>query len=352
MMDQVLDDLEGLRRLDRGGMLDAVHGFPEYCRRGIEIAEAVPLGGLLEKDFEAVTFIGVGGSAIGGQLVAEWLSRESEVPMVVSRGYDIPGFVDENTLVFAVSYSGNTEETLSAFREALKRGFSIVALTSGGALERLSRENGLPLVPIPGGLKPRAALPYQLFAIAATLNRLGLVGSPWAEVDEAIEVLGELRDEMVLKVPADENPAKRLALNLRGKIPFVHGPPQFEGVAYRLRTQLNENSKVPAGSGSFPELFHNAVLSCEAPDEVLKPICLLFIRDSGETNRIARKIDRFRALFEGRVGGIVEVRARGQGKLARMLSVLYTGDYISTYLGLLYGQDPSSTDAIEELKRV
>jgi len=123
-------------------------------------------------------------------------------------------------------------------------------------------------------------------------------------------------------------------------------------VAYRLRTQLNENSKVPAGSGSFPELFHNAVLSCEAPDEVLKPICLLFIRDSGETNRIARKIDRFRALFEGRVGGIVEVRARGQGKLARMLSVLYTGDYISTYLGLLYGQDPSSTDAIEELKRV
>jgi glucose/mannose-6-phosphate isomerase len=352
LMEKVLDDLEGLRRLDRGGMLDAVRGFPGYCRRGIEIAEAVPLGGLPEKVFEAVTFIGVGGSAIGGQLVAEWLSEESEVPMVVSRGYDLPGFVDENTLAFAVSYSGNTEETLTAFREAIRRGSSIVALTSGGALEGLSREHGLPLVPIPGGLRPRAALPYQLFAVAATLNRLGLVGSPWAEVDEAIEVLGGLRDKMVPEVPADENPAKRLALSLRGKIPFVHGPPLFEGVAYRLRTQLNENSKVPAGSGSFPELFHNAVLGCEAPDEVLEPLCLLLIRDSGEANRMALKIDRFRALFEGRVGGIVEVRARGRGRLARMLSVLYTGDFVSAYLGLLYGKDPSSMDAIDELKRV
>jgi len=352
LMDQVLDDLEELRRLDRGGMLDAVHGFPEYCRRGIEIAGAVPLGSLPEKVFEAVTFIGVGGSAIGGQLVAEWLSRESEVPMVVSRGYDLPGFVDENTLVFAVSYSGNTEETLTAFRETMRRGSSIVALTSGGALERLSIEHNVPLVSISGGLRPRAALPYQLFAVAATLNRLGLVGRPWAEVDEAIEVLGKLREEMMPEVSADENPAKGLALSLVGKIPFVHGPPLFEGVAYRLRTQLNENSKVPAGSGSFPELFHNAVLGCEGPDEVLRPLCLLFIRDPGETNEMARKIDRFRALFEGRVGALVEVRARGQGKLARMLSVLYTGDYTSTYLGLLYGQDPSSTDAIEELKRV
>ncbi len=351
-MDQILDDLEGLKRLDRGGMLDAVRGFPEYCKRGIEIAEAVPLGGFLEKVFEVVTFIGVGGSAIGGQLVAEWLSRESEVPMVVSRGYDLPGFVDEDTLVFAVSYSGNTEETLSAFREAMRRGSSIVSLTSGGALERLSREHGLPIVPIPGGLRPRAALPYQLFAVAATLNRLGLVGSLWAEVDEAIDVLGRLSDEMVPEVPADENPAKRLALSLKEKIPFVHGPPLFEGVAYRLRTQLNENSKVPAGSGSFPELFHNAVLGSEAPDEVLNPLCFLFIRDSRETDKMARKIDRFKAMFEGRVGGIVEVRAKGGAKLARMLSVLYTGDYVSTYLGLLYGQDPSSTDAIEELKRV
>jgi glucose/mannose-6-phosphate isomerase len=351
-MEKVLDDLEELRRLDKGGMLDAIHAFPKYCRQGIEIAEAVPLGSLLEKVFEAVTFIGIGGSAIGSQLVAEWLSRESEVPMVVSRGYDLPGFVDENTLVFAVSYSGNTEETLTAFRETMRRGSSIVALTSGGALERLSIEHNVPLVSIPGGLRPRAALPYQLFAVAATLNRLGLVGRPWAEVDEAIEVLGKLREEMMPKIPVNENPAKGLALSLVGKIPFVHGPPLFEGVAYRLRTQLNENSKVPAGSGSFPELFHNAVLGCEGPDEVLRPLCLLFIRDTGETNEMARKIDRFRALFEGRVGALVEVRARGQGKLARMLSVLYTGDYVSTYLGLLYGQNPSSSDTIEELKRV
>jgi glucose/mannose-6-phosphate isomerase len=351
-MDPILDDLAKLHKLDGERMLDAIGGFPEYCREAIEIAEEVPLGDLPSKTFEAVTFIGIGSSAIGGQLIADWLSRESRAPMVVSRGYDLPSFVDEKTLAFAVSYSGNTDETITAFQQALDRGSSIVSLTSGGSLEGLSEKHGLPLILIPKGLRPRAALPYQFFALATVLNRLSLIPSSWAEVNEAIKILEELRGKMEPTVPVNENPAKKLAMNLNGKVPFVYGPPLFDAVAYRLATQLNENSKVPAASGAFPELFHNAVLGCEGPEVALRPLCILLIRDPGETAKIARKIDRFRGLFDRQIGGIVNIEAEGRGKLARMLSVLYIGDYVSAYLGLLYGKDPSSTDAIDELKQV
>jgi len=352
MMDTAIDRPKELLELDKGGMLEALRRFPEYCLQAMEIAEAAPLGDLQGKSFKAVVFAGMGGSAIGGKLVGDWLLGESPVPMVISRGYHLPGFVDGETLVFAVSYSGNTEETLSSFQEALERGSHVISVTSGGQLDRLSRERDLPIVTMPAGTRPRAALPYQFFILATVLNRLGLVPRSWREVDEALEVLRELRDEMVPEVASESNPAKRLALDLMNKIPFVYGPRLFEGVAYRLGTQLNENSKVPAASGFFPELFHNAVLGCEGPDDVLEPLCLLYIRDPEESDVTALKIDRFKGLLAPRVGGTFEIRARGRGKLSRMLSALYVGDYVSTYLGLLYGKDPSSMDAIEELKRV
>jgi glucose/mannose-6-phosphate isomerase len=346
-----LDKPVRLMELDEGGMLKNLGRFPEDCRLAVETAEGVCLGELGKRAFKSVVFAGVGGSAIGGKLITDWLSGESGVPMVVSVGYSLPGFVDREALVLSVSYSGNTEETLSMFREALDTGAQIASFTSGGQLERLSKERGIPLVSMPGGLKPRAALPFQFFMLATVLERLGLVPCS-GEVDEAIEVLGEVRDGLVPEVPSASNPAKRLALDLFNKVPFVYGSELFGSVAYRFGTQLNENSKVPAGSGSFPELFHNVVLACEAPKEVLDPLCLLFIRDPLESDTMSRKIDRFKALFEPRVGRVLEAWARGRGKLARMFSILLLGDYVSTYLALLYGHDPSSMDAIDELKRV
>jgi len=346
-----LDKPSRLMELDQGGMLKNLERFPEDCRLARETAEGVCLGELGKGAFKSVVFAGVGGSAIGGRLITDWLSGESGVPMVVSGGYSLPGFVDREALVLSVSYSGNTEETLSMFREALDAGAQIASFTSGGQLERLSKEMGIPLVSMPSGLKPRAALPFQFFMLATVLERLGLVPCS-GEVDEAIEVLGEVRNGLVPEVPSASNPAKRLALDLFNKVPFVYGSELLGSVAYRFGTQLNENSKVPAGSGSFPELFHNVVLACEAPKEVLDPLCLLFIRDPLESESMSRKIDRFKALFKPRVGRVLEAWARGRGRLARMFSIILLGDYVSTYLALLYGHDPSSMDAIDELKRV
>jgi len=351
-MDTTLDHPEKLEALDRGGMLVALRRFPEGCQEGVEAAERLPLDSLSNRRFKAVAIVGIGGSAIGGQLLQDWLRGSTAIPIYVQRGSHLPGFIDDETLVFAVSYSGNTEETLTALMEALERKCPVIALTSGGRMQAISAERKLPLVSLPVGMRPRAALPNQFFSLATTMRRLGLAPEPQEEVDEAFEVLEALRDDIAPEAPTSRNTAKQTALGLRGMVPFVFGPHPFEAVAYRIRTQLNENSKVPAASGSFPEAFHNAVMGCEGPEEVRRSICTLFIRDSKESPEIERKTDVFKRLLESGGGRVLEIRARGMGKLARMFSALYIGDYATAYLGLLYGFDPSSMDSITTLKRL
>lgn len=347
----MLDEPERMEALDRGGMLKALSRFPESCAEAIEAAESFPLDGLPHGALRAVAVAGVGGSAIGGHLLRDWLRDVSPVPIHVSRGYHLPKAVDRETLVLAVSYSGDTEETLSALREALERRCPVITMTSGGEMRRLSEEMEIPCLPLPRGMQPRAALPNQFFSLATVAKRLGLASEAWGEVPEAIEVLTDLRGDLAPETPASSNPAKRLALGMEGLVPFVYGPRLFEAVAYRISTELNENGKVPAASSFFPEAFHNAVMGCEGPEKVRRSICALVIRDPGEPPKMTRKIDVFEQLMESAGIRVLEIRARGWGRLARMLSALYVGDYASTYLGLLYRLDPSSTDSIAAIKK-
>ncbi|UCD44996.1 MAG: bifunctional phosphoglucose/phosphomannose isomerase [Candidatus Bathyarchaeota archaeon] len=351
-MVNILDDVGGMQELDMDRMLEYLRQFPENCRLALELAEKVPLDDIAARSFNAVVFVGIGGSAIGGAFVKDWLNEESRIPLAVSRGQSVPSFVDGETLVFAVSYSGNTLETRAACVEAFDKGATVVVLTSGGDIGRLAKERGLVLLRMPEGMKPRAAIPFQFFMLAATLNRLGLIPDSWGEVDEAIRVLESLRDEMVPEVASKSNPAKRLAEELLHRIPFIYGPKLLESVSYRFSTQLMENAKTPAASWAFPEAFHNAVMTSEAHQEILDHLSLLIIRDPQASEETKRKVRRFEELFGPKVGALCNVEARGNGKLARMLSVVYWGDFVSTYLALLYGRDPGSTDAIDEMKRV
>ena len=348
-MEDILEKARRMRELG-GTLLDALDGFPEACREGIEIGEEAELRGLEGLRPRRIVVAGMGGSAIGGLLLRDWL-LDSETPLHVSAGYHLPGFADDQTLVIAVSYSGNTEETLSALREAQERGCALLAVTSDGRLERVAEEEAIPLLPLPTGLKPRAALPQQLFSIASALRRMG-VEAPWRELDEAIRVLEGLRPQLGAETPPGENRAKALALDLRGFVPFIYAPRRFEAVAYRFRTQLNENSKLPACSTTLPEGFHNAVVGREGPEELLRILAAVILRDPGEEERLRRRIDAFRDLLGERLGRVVELRAVEGGLLARMLSLLYICDYASLYLALLYGFDPSSTNSIDLLKRV
>lgn len=351
-MGKSLDDLKYLTALDDSSMLKILERFPEDCRSAIDRAKQVSMEGLSDKRVNKVVFAGVGGSSIGGKLVIDWLRRESQIPLVISRGYHLPAFVDHETLIFTVSYSGNTEETLSMLTEALRIGSPIIAVTSGGTMGKIAEERGLPIISLPDGYRPRAAISHQFFSLVTVMHELGLVGASWGEVPEALSTLESIRDEVSMGIPIDENLAKKVALRLYGKVPLVYGSSILEGVAYRVGTQLNENSKVPSGSGSFPEAFHNAILGSEWQSDVLGNLVLLLLRDSGDDGGMKRKIERFKELFAPNIGDIIELEARGSGRLARILSLVYIGDYLSTYLGLLYGHDPSSNLSIDNLKQV
>jgi glucose/mannose-6-phosphate isomerase len=258
--------------------------------------------------------------------------------------------VDENTLVFVVSYSGNTEETISQMREAQNKKCKIVTFASGGNIMQLSTQKNIPCLKFPKGYQPRAAIAFQFFGLAEIANRFGLAKGVWDEVDEALHITKNLRDEMDVGVDADENIGKKLAVSLYGYVPMIYGSRIFTAVSYRYCTQFNENSKIPAGNSFFPEAFHNSIMARESSIELLKRLCAVIIRDPKEEQVMSAKITKFCHLMRERFGNLVEIEALGEGRLARIASALYIGDYVSAYLGLLYGQDPSSTESIAILK--
>ncbi len=351
-MEHLLDDPEYLKSHDGGDMLSVLTRFPSSARKAIRDAEKLELGGIQKKKIKTLAVAGMGGSAVGGILLRDWLRDISKTPIFISRGSRLPAWVDDSTLVYAVSYSGDTEETLSQYHQAVEIGCPLICFCSGGKLSQSASLRKIPRLRFPKGYKPRAAIAFQFFGLAAVTRNLGLIGDEtWGEVEEAIEVAKSLSEEMGPGTPTDSNPGKTLAESIRGYTPYVYGSSLLEGVAYRYSTQLNENSKSPASAGFFPEAFHNSVMAREAPPELLEKACAVIIRDPVEEEAASTKIDRFNELVAERFGRVVEVEAMGEGRLARMISALYIGDFASAYLGMLYGQDPSTTDSIDALKK-
>ncbi len=350
-MGHSLDDPEYLKSHDRDDMMLALTSFPSSARKAMRDAEKLELGGVSRKAFDALVVAGMGGSSVGGVLLRDWLRDVSKTPVFVSRGCRLPAWVDESTLVYAVSYSGNTEETLSQYHQAVDIGCPLICFCSGGTLSRSASLRKIPRLRFPKGYHPRAAIAFQFFGLAAVTHKLDIIDNEtWGEVEEAIEIAEGLSFEMSPDAPTDSNPGKSLAENIMGYTPHFYGSSLHEGVAYRFSTQINENSKSPASASFFPEAFHNRVMACEAPPELLEKICAVIVRDPLEEGDMSAKIDRFTELVAESYGRVVEVEARGEGRLARMISALYIGDFASVYLGMLYGRDPNTTDSINALK--
>ena len=348
-MDNPLDNLEHIAEIDKSGMLDEITKFPDNAETAIIESLKVDLGE--ESDYNNVLIAGMGGSAVGGLLLTDWLLYTTKKPIQVSRGYNLPGWVDENTLFLAVSYSGNTEETLSQYHQAVEKGCRIICFCSGGELERLAKENGQPVVYFPKGVQPRAAIPFQFFALAAVAKNVGLVeDEQWEEVLEAIHVSRVLAASMSVESPMNENMGKQLAGLIKDYIPFIYAPRQFQAVAYRYSTQFNENSKSPAATNFFPEMFHNSIMAREGSEDLLCGAIAVIIKDSGENERLKKKMEVARDLMAEHFGKVVEVQTVGKAVLTRMMSALLIGDFTSAYLGILYGIDPSTTDSIVALK--
>jgi glucose/mannose-6-phosphate isomerase len=298
-----------------------------------------------------VAVCGMGGSAIAADLVAGAYQERLRVPMATIRDYNLPGWVGEDTLVILSSHSGTTEETLTAAMQATERGALCLAFTSGGKLaERYGAEDGVPVLRLPGGLQPRAALLRSLVPLVVTLERAGVLPPLGGEIDEARAVVETAVATLGHDVPAADNPAKQLAGFMRGHLPFVWGGELTAPVAVRWRSQINENAKLPALASTLPELDHNEICAFEGLEELGLKVRVIMLRDPRQHRQVQRRMDLTRALVEPLVADVIGVSAEGSGALARMLDLVMLGDYASIHLALARGVDPGEIAMIHRLK--
>lgn len=295
---------------------------------------------------------GLGGSAIGGDILKAYAAQKMEVPVIVNRDYHLPRFVNQDTLFVAVSYSGNTEETLQAYSEATSRGSRILVITSGGKLAEMAARDGHVVVSIPGGLSPRAATGYLLAPLLLSLEAAGLLTGVAQDLEETCHILQTLRDLIHPGVEGRNNPARLLAQQIKGSIPVIWGTAGCsEPAALRWKAQINENAKSPAYHNVFPELNHNEIVGFEAPAELLPSLVIIILVDKYDNERVQKRIAITREIIRDRVKHVLEVESAGESLLARIYSLIYIGDYASFYLALEYGINPTPVAVIDYLKQ-
>jgi len=346
----VLDDPQAIDRLDKSGMLELVDRLPEMMveAAGFRLSPELSVRGKVRN----VVIAGMGGSAISGDIAEKLAFDVSPIPVRVSRGYSIPSYVSAETLFIALSYSGNTEETLSAYAEAASRNSIIAAVTSGGKLAEEAGKNARPIVNIPKGLPPRASMPYLLIPLLGVLNEAGAVRISAAEIDAAAGVLRELREKYKLSSPAENNQAKRLARALNTSMPVFLGTSEGSDVAaYRWKTQLAENSKRTSVANTFPEMDHNEIVNLADVSASRQGIKVVVLSTGTETAQMRKRVDITKKLIASSGVEVEEVKASGGTILERILSLMYLGDYVSVYIALLNGMDPTPVEAIESLKK-
>jgi len=335
-------------RYDPGDMYGRVVSFPE------QMEDAWRIGAAFAADFPRQTFsrvvvCGMGGSAIGGDMAASFLGSRLRAPVISVRDYAAPEYLRDDSLVVISSYSGNTAETLSA-HESLRGGNSaFVAITSGGKLEERCREDGTPVCKIPGGMPPRSALGYSLLTMLQALRAAGAGDFSDDEYAEALIAVRKRGSECVME--SETNPATEIAQRLHGNLPFVYaGPGLLAAMARRWAGQLSENGKSLAHFAVYPELNHNEIVGWQAPPEILKRIVVLSLEDHDDHAGTRRQTEVGLGIIEPLAGDVIRVDSGAGGRLARMLSMVALGDFVSVYLGLLGGADPTPVEKIDYLK--
>ena len=346
-----LDDDLLYDRLDPTGLRHRLRGLPLQCQEAWSQVRAWPLPEHWQSN-DKVIIAGMGGSAIAGDLVADLASWQKTVPIMVVRDFHLPFRLDQNSLFIGCSYSGNTEETLSLFRQALQQHARVLTLAGGGVLAAEARAQHIPLLPIKAPGEPRSAVGYNLMLLLGTLGRLGLVNTSDAEVQWAVAALHRQLAQLGGEVATEDNPAKQLAQELQDKLIVVYGGGIFSGVARRWKTQLNENAKVWAFFETAPELLHNAVEAYGSWPALNKDRIVLVLQPNSDSEELKR---RYRAII-----GLLQrqdiphrVLAGVDGPpLAQVLTMLNLGDYVSYHLALLQGVNPAPTPVLDLGKRL
>jgi glucose/mannose-6-phosphate isomerase len=344
-----LDDLEICKRYDPDGMRNDLHRLPQQLREAWQKANQFAL----PADFATIDKIiicGMGGSAIGGELIKKFASNLTKPIIFVHRDYDLPAFVDSKTLVIASSYSGNTEETLSNFKQALDKDCLKMASTTGGKLEDLAKIRQIPVFTIDYVCQPRAALGYSFIPLVALLSRLGFIEDKSIEVERAAQTLEKLLDKLSENVPSSCNPAKQLAHKLFGKLLIIYGAGILSPVAQRWKGQFNENSKTWAFYETFSELNHNSVVGYEFPKEMANKTYIILLRSPSLHPRILARYQITSEILEKAKVEHEIIDSQGEDNLTQMMSLIFLGDWTSYYLAMLNQADPSPVKMIDYLK--
>jgi len=358
--EEILNDEKAILALDRSGLFEDELAFSENLKKAtrnvkaFKLPEKVKVGShvIHFADVDKVVFAGMGGSAIAGDIVKDWAESEVEVPMETVRSYHLPAYANENTLVFLVSYSGNTEETLSCMLDAVKKGCKIISISSDGALQRVTQALNLPLIGLPKMAAARASFPYLFAPLPYLLAQLKVLSFDKVEkeMSEATNLVSKLTRDFAIEAPMKKNFAKRAAFQIFGTVPIIYSYNPYRSVALRFKTQVNENCKLPARCDVFPELDHNEIMGWEAPKKIIKHYTLVLLRGPEEPREVKTRIDVLKEKFFKKAKSMIEIHAQGQTALARIFSLLFTADMTSMYLSVLHHRDPVASKTFQILK--
>ena len=321
-------------------MDDLIQGFTAQLKRAIEIGEGSKIG-KQKFPIRNIVISGLGGSGIGGTILSNVLRDDVAIPIIVNKEYQIPAFVNENTLVIISSYSGNTEETLSALMQAFKRNGQIVCITSGGLIQEYAETNDIDYVLIDGGAPPRSAFGQSFVQLLYIMHNLGLLEDGFKQyLQDAITLLDAEEDEIKIQ-------AKAIAEKLNGKIPVIYSDAKFEGVSVRFRQQINENAKTLCWHHVVPEMNHNELVGWREKNE---KIAVVFLRNNHDFERNQERMEFTKEVVKQYASDVIEIYSKGDHDLIRVMYLIHVTDWVSFYLAELKGVDAIEIDVINRLK--
>jgi len=320
--------------IDTRDMYTILEKFPNQIATAMKLGENIKITEVIDK----IVITGMGGSALAGDILQTYL-KDEKIPIFVNKDYFLPDFINSRTLVFVISYSGNTEETITAYRNALRKGCKIVVITSGGKLEMLARKQGIDFVLVQKGLPPRLALGYLFFPIVVILQNSKLIADRTHEILRLIEIL---------KKPIFKDKGKDLAKKLDGKIPLIYTSERLKIIGYKWKINFNENTKIHSFCNVFPELDHNEINGFV---NLKANYYVIIFKDEHDYMKLRKQIEITKNLIKKKNVSVTEIALTGSSLLTKIFSSIYIGDWCSYFLALKYKVDPTPVKIIEELKK-
>ena len=342
----ILDNIAEIRKIDKSNMLSYLENIADHYKNAKKISEQISVAYPKPSN---IIIAGMGGSAIGGEILKNWAKDKISIPIENIRDYSLPAYANSQSLVIVLSYSGETEESLSAFLDALKKGCMIYCISSGGNLLKYAKKAEVPHLIVPSGMPPRAALPYMLTPLLLIIEKSGLLNGISEELVEAINILDQISKDNLPEIPSKQNFSKTLALGIANTVPVVYAFGIYCSIAHRFKQQFNENSKIPSSWDIFSELNHNEIVGWEQKGKFSKQYSLIFLRDKMEPLQIKSRIELTKSISSLPLKTF-EVWSKGISDLAKMLSILCIGDFTSVYHAIFNKIDPTPVKTITLLK--